>query len=111
MEKQLLDLETALERLGGDKEFLIELLDELVQQIEQTLPDLKAAIEAENYDEVRSIAHGMKGAAANLGADKAMENFLKLEMMGKEHNLNGAMEALAVAEQLNNQLKEHIKTL
>ena len=111
MEKQLLDLETALERLGGDKEFLIELLEELVQQIDQTLPDLKKAIEEKNYDEVRSMAHGMKGAAANLGADKAMDIFLKLEMMGKDHNLDGAMEALAIAEQLNNELKERIKTV
>ncbi len=111
MEKQLLDLETALERLGGDKEFLIELLEELVQQIDQTLPELKSAVESENYDAVRSMAHGIKGAAANLGADKAMEIFYNLEMMGKGHDLTGAMEALAAAEQLNAQLKERIKTL
>jgi HPt (histidine-containing phosphotransfer) domain-containing protein len=111
MEKKLLDLETALERLGGDKEFLIELLQELLQQVEEELPKLKKAIEEQNYDEVRSRAHGLKGAAANLGADKAMEVFLKLEMMGKEQNLNGASEALQEAQQLNDELKAHITTI
>jgi len=111
MEKQLLDLETALERLGGDKEFLVELLEELVQQIDQSLPELKAAVEAQNFDEVRSLAHGMKGAAANLGADQATEIFLQLEMMGKNHDLSGAAEALATAQKLNEALKERIKSL
>ena len=93
------------------KEFLIELLEELVQQIDQSLPDLKAAIESQNYEEVRSLAHGMKGAAANLGADKATEVFYQLEMMGKNHNLDGAMEALALSEKLNAELKKHLETL
>ncbi len=111
MEKKLLDLETALERLGGDKEFLIELLQELLQQVEEELPKLKKAIEEQNYDEVRSMAHGLKGAAANLGADKAMEVFLKLEMMGKEQNLDGAPEALEEAQRLNVELKSYITTI
>ncbi len=111
MEKKLLDLETALERLGGDKEFLIELLQELLQQVEEELPKLKKAIEEQNYDEVRSMAHGLKGAAANLGADKAMEVFFKLEMMGKEQNLDGASEALEEAQRLNAELKLHLPTI
>ena len=45
MVKKVIDWETAIERLGGDKEFLIELLNELVEQIDQSLPDLKTAIE------------------------------------------------------------------
>ncbi len=111
MEKKVIDLETALERLGGDKEFLIELLGELIKQIEISLPDLKKAIETANYDEVRSIAHGLKGAAANLGADKISEQFLQLENMGKEHQLQNALPALQQVEQMYEELKEHIKTL
>jgi hypothetical protein len=40
-----------------------------------------------------------------------MEVFLKLEMMGKEQNLNGASEALQEAQQLNDELKAHITTI
>lgn len=111
MEKQLLDLNAALERLGGDKEFLIELLGDLIQQVDQNLPELKKAVDDSNFSEVRSLAHGLKGAAANLGADKAMDVFLKLEMMGKNENLEGAYELLQEAQNLNEELKAHIKTL
>ncbi|NOX87617.1 MAG: Hpt domain-containing protein [Calditrichaeota bacterium] len=111
MGNKVIDLETALDRLGGDKEFLLELLGELVQQIDQSLPDLKNAVDSANYDELRSIAHGLKGAAANLGADKIAEQFLQLEMMGKEHRLNGAIEGVENARELNEELKNYITTL
>jgi hypothetical protein len=40
-----------------------------------------------------------------------MEVFLKLEMMGKEQNLDGAPEALEEAQRLNVELKSYITTI
>ncbi len=108
MDRKVIDWETAIDRLGGDKEFLIELLHELVGQIEQALPDLQKAIEQQDYSEVRSIAHGLKGAAANLGADQISANFYELEMMGKQENLTGALEKLNEVFSLNEDLKEEL---
>ena len=111
MEKKVIDWETAVERLGGDKEFLIELLNELVEQIDQSMPGLKQAIEQKNYPEVRSIAHGLKGAAANLGADKISAKFYELETMGKEQKLDGAMDRFNEVLQLNSELKAELTSV
>ncbi len=111
MVKKVIDWETAIERLGGDKEFLIELLNELVEQIDQSLPDLKTAIEQKNYSDVRSIAHGLKGAAANLGADQISARFYELEMMGKNENLDGAMDMFNEVLQMNKDLKAELASV
>lgn len=111
MVKKVIDWETAIERLGGDKEFLIELLNELVEQIDQSLPDLKTAIEQKNYSDVRSIAHGLKGAAANLGADKISAKFYELETMGKEKKLDGALDKFNEVLQMNEELKKELASV
>lgn len=111
MEKKVIDWDTAIERLGGDKEFLIELLNELVEQIDQSMPDLKTAIEQQNYSDVRSIAHGLKGAAANLGADQVSAKFYELEMMGKNENLDGALDKFNEVLSMNEALKEELSSV
>ncbi|MHB2156434.1 Hpt domain-containing protein [Calditrichota bacterium GD2] len=108
MEKKIIDWETAIERLGGDKEFLVELLNELVDQIEQSLPELKTAIEQNAFEEVRSVAHGLKGAAANLGADKISAKFYELEVMGKEEKLDGALGVYNEIVQMYEELKQEL---
>ncbi len=108
MENKIIDWETAIERLGGDRDFLIELLNELVEQIDQTMPELKQAIENANYSEVRSLAHGLKGAAANLGADKISAKFYEMELMGKEERLENALASFEDILQMNDELKQEL---
>jgi HPt (histidine-containing phosphotransfer) domain-containing protein len=90
METKLIDLDVAVERLGGDREFLFELLNEMVGQLDETIENLETAISASEYTDVRSIAHGMKGAASNLGADRITDYFKELEDKGASENLDGA---------------------
>jgi len=44
MSEKLLDYREALERLGGDEEFLKELLDELISQIDENIESLKETV-------------------------------------------------------------------
>ncbi len=108
MEKKVIDWETAIERLGGDKDFLIELLNELIEQMDQSLPELKQAIEQNDYDNVRSIAHGLKGAAANLGADQIANAFYEMETMGKNQDLNTAMSKFEEILEMKESVKQEV---
>ncbi|MEW6219026.1 MAG: Hpt domain-containing protein [Thermodesulfobacteriota bacterium] len=85
----------ALEQVDGDRDFLKEMLQEFVQLTSEQLPQLVEAIAAGNSDEVRSLAHSIKGAAANLCVEKMAADAKTLEYMGRDHNLQGADELVA----------------
>ncbi|MEJ2544382.1 MAG: Hpt domain-containing protein [Calditrichaceae bacterium] len=111
MEDKIIDLEVALERLGGDKEFLLELFDELNDQMDPTISDLKTAIETADYDQLRSVAHGMKGASSNLGADKISSYFKELEEMGRNKSADGAKEIIGKIKQAHIEILDILKTI
>jgi len=92
--KKLIDFEVALNRLGNDEEFLLEMLDELMTQFDESIPDLHNAITNSDFANVRMLAHGMKGASSSLGADRIADYFQLLEKKGSDQNLDGADELM-----------------
>ena len=57
------------------------------------------ALQSNNYDEVRSIAHSLKGASGNISAKNLRLLFLQLEDMGKNKNLSGFQSILVQMDQ------------
>ncbi len=51
-----------------DKNFAIEMLELFTIQAEESLKAIKKALENNNYEEIRSLAHQLKGSSGNLGA-------------------------------------------
>ncbi len=111
MQEKLLDFEMAMERLGGDKEFLVELLGELIQQVDESLPEIKQAVQTKKFAELRSLAHGLKGASANLNADRMAAALKRLEDMGQDGSVDGAEEYIELVEVANNQLREYLQNI
>ncbi|HGY57199.1 MAG TPA: Hpt domain-containing protein [Caldithrix abyssi] len=111
MQEKLIDFEMAMERLGGDKEFLVELLEELIQQVDESLPDIKQAVQTKSFTELRSLAHGLKGASANLNADRMASALKQLENMGLEGSVDGAEEYIEIVEVANNKLREYLQNI
>lgn len=66
MSADIINMDEALERIGGDKEFLYELLNEFAQQVDEKLPALHRAINEGDFDNIKLIAHSLRGAAGNL---------------------------------------------
>lgn len=94
MAEKLLDFDEALERLGGDAEFLTELLYELLSQIDQNFGEIKKAINDKNYAELKSLSHSLKGASANLNVTRMASRFLMLEDLGASNSVEGADDIL-----------------
>ena len=93
------DLPVDLRRLkdlsGGDQDFEHEITDLFLKDTSLHLARLEAAIKEEDSSSVEASAHSIKGAAANMGAEKFRKLVHALELKGKAGDLHGAAEDFA----------------
>ena len=108
MSEEVLDLDEFKERVQDDTELLLELLDIYSADFEEKRPKLQEAVSSGNAEDVRSIAHSLKGASGNISAKALRESFLQLEDKGKAGDLSGAEELLAEIDTKYDALKERI---
>jgi HPt (histidine-containing phosphotransfer) domain-containing protein len=87
-----------LDQVGGDREFLAELLQTYFDDSPKLLEALHSALAAGNVEEFRRAAHSLKSSSANFGAVRLSRMCKELEDMGKVGNLDGAGEGIAHAE-------------
>lgn len=89
-----LDRADLLRRIGGDSEFLVELVEIFQTDGELQLERARAALEAGEADGLRSAAHTIKGTAANIGGNQAAAAALALEKLGRSNKLDDANQAI-----------------
>ncbi|TET66084.1 MAG: Hpt domain-containing protein, partial [Candidatus Aminicenantes bacterium] len=61
-----IDYLSALERVGGDKSFLEELLNLYFEDFSEKYGQLQKAIEQKKFDLIHELGHSLKGSSANL---------------------------------------------
>jgi len=88
-------LDGLLESLGGDTEFLAELLEAFYDDSPRQLAAMQAALAAGNAEDLRRAAHSLKSNSANFGAMALSRSCKELEEMGKAGMLDGAAEQVA----------------
>ncbi len=59
-----------LERLDGDFDLVVELVELFLEDVEEKLRFLRVAIDGGNIPEAEKEAHSLKGAASNVAAEK-----------------------------------------
>ena len=87
MDKNVLDLKDVLERVQDDRELLMELLDIFVEDYAEKRELLNKLIEENNAEEVRNIAHSIKGAAGNISAKAIHVTCAKMELLAEGNDL------------------------
>jgi CheY-like chemotaxis protein len=92
------DERTALERTGGDRELLRELIAVFLNEIPNWMQSLRGALERRDAASLRITAHAVKGAVDSCGASGAFDAAMLLERIGAEGNLAAGPAALAVLE-------------
>ncbi len=70
-QNQLVDLRGALDELGLEESEFRELVGDLREYVDSTLPKLEQAIQSENRQEIRDLAHSLKGALNNMRFNRA----------------------------------------
>ena len=78
-----IDVASALPRVAGNKKLYVKLLRHVAAESPSTKENLAAAIMAGNADQVRELAHSLKGAAANLSITEVAAAAEKLEHAAK----------------------------
>jgi two-component system sensor histidine kinase/response regulator len=91
-------LDGLLESLGGDLDFLAELLQTYFDDSPRQIAAMRAAVAAGDAETLRRAAHSMKSNSANFGALALSAKCKELEMLGKAGTLDGAAEKIAVVE-------------
>jgi PAS domain S-box-containing protein len=87
------DREAALDRVGGDRTLLRELIEMFETEASNWMAGLSEAIGRGDAATVKRMAHTLKGAVSTFGAARAVEAALRLERMGHEGDLGRAREA------------------
>ncbi len=86
------DLADGLARAGDDRAFYRELLDLFLEDARQRLDQLESALSAGDLAQVASTAHSIKGAAANLAAERARSLAWAIESRGRAGDSAGLAE-------------------
>ena len=66
------------------------LVDTFIRDSAQKIEQMNTALLAQNAEQLRQSAHGLKGSALNLSAAKLTDLCLTLENMGRDCDLTGA---------------------
>lgn len=93
----ILDLEQALRRCCGNESILLKIFDEFDRSARESIRQLEESVAAAAFDEIARIAHGIKGASANIAAERASRAAQRLEHTARsksESELAGSLDHL-----------------
>jgi len=117
MSEEAIDVNEFLERVQDDKELLLELLDIFSDDFKQKRQSLQSAVNNSNQEEIKSIAHSLKGASGNISAKPFREICLKIEEAVKNNDISVVGDLLSDIDQQfeklssrMTQLKEELKS-
>ena len=101
-----IDVTQLLDRLDSDRALLAELVNLFRADFPASLSAAQRAIDQQDASGLRSAAHALKGALANLSAVQASALAAELEIIGKSFDLTGAQAMLdRLAQETNNAMR------
>ncbi|MEO8070088.1 MAG: Hpt domain-containing protein [Acidobacteriota bacterium] len=89
------DLDELLERIGGDRELLAELVEIFEEESGSVMAEMRRCLDASDPEGVERAAHRLRGSVGSLGARAASDAALTLETMGRERDLSRFAERFA----------------
>ncbi len=100
-----------LDSLGGDVEFLVELLDTFFDDAPRQLAAMQAALATNNAEDLRRAAHSMKSNSASFGALVLSKQCKELEDLAKAGSLDIAPGRVAEIEAAYETARSELETL
>ncbi len=90
----MIDWEGVLQRVGGDRDLMREVIEAFLEEVPASLRQLDEAIGQGQPSEVRRLAHTVKNALATLGAASSKDTAFELEQAGGDGKLSAAKDLL-----------------
>jgi PAS domain S-box-containing protein len=91
----VIDRADLLDRVGGDVELLVDLVNLFMDDSPNLLSEIKASLQQKDTHRLERAAHTLKGSVANFAAKASSDAALRLEVMGRNGDLTQAEEALS----------------
>jgi two-component system sensor histidine kinase/response regulator len=96
--KDIFDLPKTLEVVDGDKDFFQEIVNLFLENLPDSIAQIREAIAKGDSNALNEAAHSLKGSVGNFGAKRAFEAAYRLELMGREGKLSEVDAALSELE-------------
>lgn len=106
---RLFDLREVMDRIGGDKDFLAEIVEVFVADYPNQILSIREALAAGDAHIVERRAHSLKGAVGNFAATEAYDRAYELEKLGRAGDLTRAATVLASLEDALGELKDSLE--
>jgi HPt (histidine-containing phosphotransfer) domain-containing protein len=94
----ILDMEAALERVGGDEDLLKEIGALFLQEFPPAISALRTAVASRDPKRIEGKAHSLKGSVSTFGSGMAFQATLDLEIQGRSGDLTAVDSNLERAE-------------
>jgi CheY-like chemotaxis protein/HPt (histidine-containing phosphotransfer) domain-containing protein len=95
----ILDETLLLERVGGDREALAQLVELFLDDAPLLVEGIRRAIEEKDAHALQAAAHTLKGAVSNFAAEAATRAAARLQQIGESGQMGGARAACDVLEE------------
>lgn len=94
-DKRILDIEQALNRLGGNQQLYQRVCQTFVTKHEHCIEELQEHCQSQTYGAAMTLAHTLKGSAANISANEFSRHAGQLEKALKDKQLEDLQKHLA----------------
>ncbi len=84
---KLVDLDFALNRLGGDSELFKEFVGIFVQDSPELVNQIALSIENSDHVQLEKNAHALKGLMSNFGAEPCVQLMRRFEQAGRQRDI------------------------
>ncbi len=81
--KRVFDLEALLNRMGGDEQALGEVVKIFLSHTPKMLNEVRSAALVNNWEQLATLSHSLKGACATFGAEALADVARKMEQVAK----------------------------
>jgi CheY-like chemotaxis protein len=102
------NLEAALHRFEGDRDFLMAMLKEYKDHLPGRLGEIREAAQDADASRLSRLAHNLKGVSLNFNADAVADIALRLEELGKREDLTDALVLVAQLDAEVHRLEEYL---
>ena len=103
-----INLEQAVEEFDNDREFLMELLNGFLENVQVQIKTLNQAISEGDYETVAQEAHSITGGANNLSALELGRVAGELEKLVRANTLESGRESFKQLENEYNRLRDFV---
>jgi len=79
-----------LESMAGKQPFLKRMFTAFISQEPKRIREIKEALESQDVERLRHLAHALKGGAATMGVNRVRDCCLALENASRDRDLNTA---------------------